>query len=531
MKQYDSIVVGSGFGGMGAALQLGELGQNVLLLEALKYPGGCASTFEKQGYRFEAGATLFSGFAEGQLFHTWKHRHNMNFEFQLHHPTISFATSNVSIDIYPERDLVIQQFCDIPHAPIAKIQKFFAIQKEIADVLWPIFDSPNRLPPFDWKSIWWHIRRLSKYTSVWKWINRSLYDVIVYCGLEDFEPLLHYCNAISQITIQSNIWDCEAPFALATLDYVFRGTGHILGGVGVLAREMCRAIENCNGEVQFSNRVKTLTREDNQWIVTTRQGSFSCQNVVLNLLPQDVSKLLLQKESKIFEQKMHSLISQVSGGWGAVMLYLILEEQDGFSEEARHFQAVLDEQKAFQEGNHIFCSMSSRQESQDPQNTENLQNMSDTYKSPVGQRVATVSTHVDLSKLRSLHKEDQAIYIHNIQKKMKRTLQVRFPAIYHAIIRGFPASPRTFERFTKRSMGLVGGIPKSKGWHNYKNVISSEILEGLWLVGDSVFPGQSTLATALGGARTARSICCKNRLIQFTSKPILVKNMKNVEQT
>ena len=37
---YDSIIVGSGFGGLGASLQLAELGQRVLLLK-LKYPGGC----------------------------------------------------------------------------------------------------------------------------------------------------------------------------------------------------------------------------------------------------------------------------------------------------------------------------------------------------------------------------------------------------------------------------------------------------------------------------------------------------------
>jgi hypothetical protein len=32
------------------------------------------------------------------------------------------------------------------------------------------------------------------------------------------------------------------------------------------------------------------------------------------------------------------------------------------------------------------------------------------------------------------------------------------------------------------------------------------VMEGLWLVGDSVFPGPSTLATALGGVRTAARI-------------------------
>ena len=68
MNQFDSIVVGAGFGGLGAALQLAEGGQKVLLLEALKYGGGCAATFKRGDYRFEAGATLFSGFSEGQLF-------------------------------------------------------------------------------------------------------------------------------------------------------------------------------------------------------------------------------------------------------------------------------------------------------------------------------------------------------------------------------------------------------------------------------------------------------------------------------
>jgi phytoene dehydrogenase-like protein len=31
----------------------------------------------------------------------------------------------------------------------------------------------------------------------------------------------------------------------------------------------------------------------------------------------------------------------------------------------------------------------------------------------------------------------------------------------------------------------------------------SPVRPGLWMVGDSVFPGQSTLATAIGGAKVA----------------------------
>jgi phytoene dehydrogenase-like protein len=36
-----------------------------------------------------------------------------------------------------------------------------------------------------------------------------------------------------------------------------------------------------------------------------------------------------------------------------------------------------------------------------------------------------------------------------------------------------------------------------------------QVMDGLWLVGDSVFPGQSTLATAVGGVRTAASIASR----------------------
>ena len=57
---------------------------------------------------------------------------------------------------------------------------------------------------------------------------------------------------------------------------------------------------------------------------------------------------------------------------------------------------------------------------------------------------------------------------------------------------------------------MVGGIPKKAGLHNYTNLWPTNPLPNLWMVGDSHFPGQSTLATAVGGVRTAHAII--NRL-------------------
>lgn len=58
MKDYDVIVIGAGCGGVTAGALLARQGRSVLLLEQSDLVGGCASTFEKDGYRFDVGATL-----------------------------------------------------------------------------------------------------------------------------------------------------------------------------------------------------------------------------------------------------------------------------------------------------------------------------------------------------------------------------------------------------------------------------------------------------------------------------------------
>jgi len=52
----------------------------------------------------------------------------------------------------------------------------------------------------------------------------------------------------------------------------------------------------------------------------------------------------------------------------------------------------------------------------------------------------------------------------------------------------------------------VGGLPRRVGVGSYAGIGPSQVLDGVWLVGDSVFPGQSALATAIGGVRTALDV-------------------------
>ncbi|CAL8977233.1 Phytoene desaturase (neurosporene-forming) [Rhodoplanes serenus] len=53
-----AIVIGSGFGGLAAAIRLGARGYRVTVLEKLDQPGGRGSVFRQDGFTFDAGPTI-----------------------------------------------------------------------------------------------------------------------------------------------------------------------------------------------------------------------------------------------------------------------------------------------------------------------------------------------------------------------------------------------------------------------------------------------------------------------------------------
>ncbi len=59
MAKYDAVVIGSGTGGLSAALSLATAGKKVLLLEQHNLPGGCASSFVRGRFEFDASLHEF----------------------------------------------------------------------------------------------------------------------------------------------------------------------------------------------------------------------------------------------------------------------------------------------------------------------------------------------------------------------------------------------------------------------------------------------------------------------------------------
>ncbi len=65
MSDYDVIVIGSGAGGLAAAVPLAQSGLNVLVCEQHEVPGGWTHSFTLNGYRFIPGVHYIGGLEQG----------------------------------------------------------------------------------------------------------------------------------------------------------------------------------------------------------------------------------------------------------------------------------------------------------------------------------------------------------------------------------------------------------------------------------------------------------------------------------
>lgn len=490
MKQsFDIAVIGSGFGGISTALSLAENGLSVALFETLNYPGGCASTFTKSGFSFDAGATLSSGFAKNQLFARWISKYQLPVQLEWIDPVVHFRAPHLAINISSRPESLLDALCSLEGAPKTDLLRFFAHQARVAQTLWALIDEETLLPPINWNSLLKHIRRLPSYIPLFQDLGRSLHSVLERFQLGQFSPLTTYLDALCQITVQCNIAEAEALFALATMDYYSRGTAHIQGGMGVLARGLCHAFSSGGGNLHFSTRVKKLEPNPNHgWSLKTSRGTFSAQVVVANLLPGALRSLLPQEYS--IPRSFEALQSQVQSGWGAAMLYMVAKTSK--TSMAEHWQLVANRDQPFHSGNHVFSSISGSSES--------------AQRGAEGFRTLTLSTHVPMKELFSYSPNQRSEFISQIQTTMRHTFNNHCPNWAAIIQKEFPASPRTFQRFTGRPEGFVGGIPKRVGLGQYLHLGPRKVGSNLFMVGDSTFPGQSALATAVGGTRVAKSV-------------------------
>jgi phytoene dehydrogenase-like protein len=284
---------------------------------------------------------------------------------------------------------------------------------------------------------------------------------------------LAFADAQLLISAQTTSRSANALYGAAALDLSRRGVVHLMGGMGGIAQELVRAVRLNGGKVHYRQEaVQVIRKQGRPQSVKTRSGeSFPADLVIFNLPGQ-----------------LKHLSRKPGTGWGAFVVYIGVDRLSSLAGSILHHQIVLRQPLA--EGNSVFCSISPEW---------------DKERAPEACRAVTLSTHTSLEPWWQLLHEDREAY-----EGRKAAYTQRLISAADAILPGFrssvrlalPGTPVTFQRYTRRARGWVGGFPQS----NLFDALGPRLAPGLWMVGDSIFPGQSVPAVALGGLRVASEV-------------------------
>jgi C-3',4' desaturase CrtD len=490
------VVIGAGVGGLTTAALLARAGLEVTVLEAHIYPGGCAGTFYHQGFRFDAGATLAGGFYPGG--------------------PMDIVAQAVGINHWPAHTTDLAMVVHLPDGPSivrwaderrweerraafgSQAQPFWRWQERTADALWNLaLRSPSWPPQTSREAaklaatgLSWlgdDVRRggFKSYLYLPQLAADALRLVAAHLRGAP-ERLRLFVDAQLLIAAQTTSPYANAFYGAAALDLPRRGVVHLEGGMGAIPQTLAHAVRQNGGQILYRQEASRIVLEKGRPVaVETKRGqSFPADIVVANLPPWNVARLLGESAPP----RLRNLPPRPKDGWGAFVVYVGLDGGALPADFSLHHQIVVREPLA--EGNTVFLSLSPAW---------------DQERGPAGQRALTLSTHTRLAPWWDLFERDRASYEARKAAYAKRVLaaaEIALPGLREAASLILPGTPLAFERFTRRAWGWVGGFPQTNLFRTW----GPRLVPGLWLVGDSIFPGQSTAAVGLGGLRVARAL-------------------------
>jgi phytoene dehydrogenase-like protein len=499
MKNPKIAIIGAGASGLFAALEAQSLGYDVTLYESHSLPGGCASWFRRSSkigsLQFDVGATVLDGLSPASLIHrrleSWGVKpapfHKMK---AMHYQLSGNDTSILTLRTHSP-ELWIDDLVKIFPEDSEFLNSTFRKMGRLAQKLKTFVEGVPHYPLQSFYDLQNNLRLLPQVPS----LARALWQTGSLC----FDRILEE-NKISNrlrewidmnllITTQMTAQNLYTPWASLALFFYSLGAGTTEGGMrGLMEALLRRLMELPHSHVKMRTRVHSIFRKDKVFFVNaqkTGQGEIfedGPYQTIVSSIPRFNTQALFPNE-RIFERRW-DWERHRDDLWGAVTAYVALKDVQGLPAEPFNFHSKLCSGEGA-EGNDVYMSFSARD---------------DLARCPRGYRVATLSTHTRL-KHWSLPQERYAQQKLSFQKVFERHLQrlssfnqAKPLEIEHIEI----GTPRTFEHYTGRLEGNVGGLPMSQSNTLQSPPSQRTLIPGLYQIGDTSFPGQSVYACALG---------------------------------
>jgi phytoene desaturase len=243
------VVIGSGFGGLSAAIRLQAQGHEVTIVEKLDRPGGRAYVHEQDGFTFDAGPTIVTApWLIEELFELAGRRMADYVTLVPLDPFYNIRFEDGTVFRYnADRERLIEQIRALSPGDVAGYERFAARTQEIFRAGMALIDQPfTRVR--DMLRVVPDLVRLRSHESVAQYVGRHIRDERLR-QVFSFHPLLVGGNPFQTTSIYTLIHTLEQQW----------GIWFAMGGTGAIVRALARLFEELGGEIRLSTEVREIT--------------------------------------------------------------------------------------------------------------------------------------------------------------------------------------------------------------------------------------------------------------------------------
>lgn len=243
------IIIGSGFGALGAAARLAARGFDVEIFEKRDKPGGRGYVYEMDGFKFDGGPTVITApFMFDDIFELAGRKREDYVEFKPLDPFYRiFDHTGKPFDYNDNPEFIYSEIAKWSPQDVAGYKRFMATTQAIFEKGFIQLADKPFLSVADMLRVAPDLIRLKSHQSVYKYASQFIES--------DF---LRRCFSFHPLLIGGNPFDASSIYAM--IHYLERewGVHYVMGGTGALVRALGSLIEELGGRFHFNAEVEEI---------------------------------------------------------------------------------------------------------------------------------------------------------------------------------------------------------------------------------------------------------------------------------
>lgn len=506
--QYDTIVIGSGAGGLASALCLAREGQKVLVLEQHYLAGGWCHSFSLHGSTFSPGVHYIGLLEEGEsssnLYKGLGIANDLTF-YRMNpqgyeHCWIGDKRFDIPAGIDNFREALIREF---PHEKRG-INRYLNTVHDVSKELQLI---PKMNGFWDKVTIAWRTRHLGKYGlfSLKRVIDWHIKDPLVkkilnvQCGDHGLPPA-----------------KASFPLHAAVMEHYLSGGYYPKGGGASIVNAMLKAFQNHQGEIRLKQSVKKILLDESAFKaigVELESGEkIYASNIISNADPKNTYHKLVGRD--FLSEKLNEKLDASRYSCTSLMLFLSvamdvtqlgIDSGNIWLMPDRDMDEVYEEMmgKDIESGEYFSGLFISCTTLKDPSSFDGKNH---TFEVLTFISNDSFAAFKDEEKRRS---EKYLLFKEKLMQKMINTLDRALPSIKEHIVHKELGTPLTNEHFVNVTEGSVYGTEKTLSQIGPNAFRAVSEIESLYLCGASILAHGVTGATYSGVDTAARVLGCR----------------------